>query len=93
MNIGKAIKLIRNTKSISLSEVAKDAGCSVSYLSLLENSLRDPSIATVESIAKALNVPISILFFLAADPDELENLTPELSNQLSKMAVEFLARQ
>jgi hypothetical protein len=51
---------------------------------------QDPTISKVKTIAVSLSVPIEILFFLAADKDELVGIDKELSAQLATAALEFL---
>jgi transcriptional regulator with XRE-family HTH domain len=57
---------------------------------MLENSQRDPTLSTVEKIALALNVPIGILFFLAADKNEMAGIDKELAGQIAMTALDFL---
>lgn len=90
MNIGKAIKLCRTRRGLSQAKLAILAKCSVSYLSLLENSQRDPTLSTIEKIAFSLNVPIGILFFLGAEKNELAGFDKQLAGQLAVTALEFL---
>ena len=90
MNLGKAIKLCRTQKNMSQAELAELADISVSYLSLLERSKRDPNFSTVEKIASALKVPFSILMFLAAENDELSDVNPELAEKLSHTALKLI---
>jgi len=90
MNIGKAIKLCRTRRGLSQAKLAKLANCSVSYLSLLENSQRDATLSTIEKIAFSLNVPLSILFFLGAEKNEYSGFDKELAGQLAVTALEFL---
>ncbi len=90
MNIGRAIKLCRTQKNLSLAELANAAGISTSYLSLLERGKRDPSFSTVEKIAAALDVPVSILTFLAADSSEISSISPQLAEKLSYAALKLI---
>lgn len=90
MNVGTAIHMCRVRRQLSQAELAKLAGCSVSYLSLLENSKRDPTLSTVSSIARALKVPVEILFFLGAEKGELAGLNQELAGQLAMTALDLL---
>jgi transcriptional regulator with XRE-family HTH domain len=90
MNLGKAIQTCRVKVGLSQGELAKLAGISVSYLSMLENSKRDPTISTVQKIANALGVPIEILFFLGADSGELAGIDRELAGQLALTALGLL---
>jgi len=60
---------------------------------MLENSKRDPTMSTVQSIATALGVPIEILFFLGAEKGELAGIDKELAGQLALTALELLDAQ
>lgn len=90
MHLGNAIKLLRTRRGLLQSELATKAGISVSYLSLLERGKRDPNFSTVEQIASGLDVPLSVLVFLAADREELEGLSPELQEKLSYTAFRLI---
>lgn len=83
--------MCRSRRGFSQAELAQRAGCSVSYLSLLENNQRDPTLSTIEKIAIALNVPIGILFFLAADRNDISGIDKELAGQLARTALELLS--
>lgn len=93
MNLGNAIQMCRVRKNWNQSELAKRAGCSVSYLSMLENSKRDPTLSTVQKVADALGVPIEILFFLAADKGDLAGVDKELAGQLAMTALELISER
>ena len=83
MNIGNAIKLCRQQKKWSQTELAEKAEISVSFLSLLERSKRDPNLSTLQGVAKALGIPLSVLMFLSAEDDELSCLGTEIAEKLS----------
>lgn len=91
MNVGQAIKMCRSRRGLSQAELARRAECSISYLSLLENNQRDPSLSTVGKLAMALNVPMGILFFLAAEKNDLVGIDRELSGQLARTALDLLS--
>lgn len=93
MNLGKAIQTSRIKRGLSQEALAKRAEISVSYLSMLENSKRDPTLSTVERVASALNVPVEILFFLGAEKGELAGINKELAGQLALTALELLDEQ
>lgn len=71
-------------------EVADRAQCSVSYLSMLENNKRDPTLSTVARIAQALHVPVGVLFVLAAEQGELGHLDGRLASELEQSALASL---
>lgn len=60
--IGKAIKSIRESKKLTLRDLAKKANLNFSYICLLENGQRNnPSYKTLSKIADALGVGIDEL--------------------------------
>lgn len=87
MNLGRAIKLCRNQKGLTQAELAASASISVSFLSMLEQGKRDASFSSIQAIAEALAIPVSILVFLAAGNDELTGISPELIDKLSSAAL------
>jgi transcriptional regulator with XRE-family HTH domain len=91
MNIGNAIKLVRIKRKLSQADLALRADISVSYLSLLERSKRDPALSIITKIAMALNMPIELLFFLGAEGKELGGMDKELAKQLALTALEFMS--
>lgn len=87
MNIGHAIRLCRTQRGVSQSSIAQSAKCSVSYLSMLENNKRDPTLSTVTKIAEALRVPVGLLFVLAADQSDLGAIDESIADQLMQSAL------
>lgn len=77
-------------RGLSQADLATNAGISVSYLSMLENTKRDPTVSTVQKIANALGVPIEILFFLGAEQGELAGIDKDLAGQLALAALGLL---
>ena len=56
MNLGKAITLSRTRRGLTQAELAKRAGLSVSYLSLLEQNKRtDPTLSTITPLKRGVN--------------------------------------
>ena len=90
MNVGQAIRLCRTQQGASQSAIANRAKCSVSYLSMLENNKRDPTLSTVTKIAEALHVPAGWLFVLAADKNELGAIDEHIADQLMQSALASL---
>ncbi|THF65006.1 helix-turn-helix transcriptional regulator [Pseudothauera nasutitermitis] len=90
MNVGQAIRLCRTQRGVSQSAIATRANCSVSYLSMLENNKRDPTLSTVTKIAEALHVPVGLLFVLAADQNDLGEIDEHIAEQLMQSALASL---
>jgi len=55
------LRVIREKDGHSLTSLAKTVGMSLGYLSDLENGRRRPSATMTRRIARALNVPVSVL--------------------------------
>lgn len=55
-NFGKKLKEVRLKKKLSQGDVAKNLGVHRSYISGLERGRRNPSLATIQKLAKALKV-------------------------------------
>jgi XRE family transcriptional regulator, master regulator for biofilm formation len=72
--IGDRVKLLRQEKKISLTELAEKAGVAKSYLSSLERNLQtNPSIQFLEKIAAVLNVPVDHLINEHLNKEELDS--------------------
>lgn len=92
MNVGQAIRLCRTQREASQGAVARRANCSVSYLSMLENNKRDPTLSTLIKIAEALQVPVGLLFFLASEQDDLGPIDEKTTGKLMRSALASLAK-
>ena len=90
MNVGHAIRLCRTQRKASQTDVAQKASCSVSYLSMLENNKRDPTLSTLTKIASALSVPLGVLFVLASEQEDLGNVDRKLTGALAQLALASL---
>lgn len=73
--VGQTIKRIREERGMSQHELATQTGLTASYLSLLENGRRSPSLNALSLLADSLNVPVSVLIWDAVDIPE--SLTPK----------------
>lgn len=62
--MGNKMKEIRKKKGLTLQYIAYKSKVSTAYLSLLENgSRKNPSKKVMENIAKALEEPVTEVFF------------------------------
>jgi transcriptional regulator with XRE-family HTH domain len=60
--IGREVRRLRKLLDMTVIELAKVAGLSSGMLSKIENGLTSPSLATLQSLANALNVSMSAFF-------------------------------
>lgn len=61
MNVGRAIRLLRETNEIRLGDLAKKAELSVSMLSMIESGKREPSLGALRRLATSLSIPLDVL--------------------------------
>ena len=93
MNVGQQLRKIRTEKGITLTQIGSALGISASALSQIENSKNTPSLETLSSILKFLDVPMSDFFFqieqpsvLVAKPDESETIRSEKGSRVMLLA-------
>ncbi|MBA2300391.1 MAG: cupin domain-containing protein [Chloroflexi bacterium] len=67
LQLGTRIRSLRQARRLTLRDVAEHAGVTESFLSQVERDVTSPSIATVQRIARALDLSIAQLF--AEDTD------------------------
>jgi transcriptional regulator with XRE-family HTH domain len=61
-SIGERIKSLRTGQGMTLAELGEKANLSTSYLSQIERDKTSPSLITLETIARSLNVGLRSLF-------------------------------
>jgi transcriptional regulator with XRE-family HTH domain len=60
--IGRQVRHFRQQLDMTVVEVAKLAGLSPGMLSKIENGMTSPSLATLQALSRALNVPVTSFF-------------------------------
>jgi transcriptional regulator with XRE-family HTH domain len=60
--LGNRLREMRRQQALSLRALAEKSGLSANTLSLIENGKTSPSVATLQQIALALNIPITSFF-------------------------------
>jgi len=60
--IGRALRSFRRQKVMTVADLSKQTGLSIGMLSKIENGITSPSLATLQSLAHALSVPITAFF-------------------------------
>ncbi|MFE5322481.1 helix-turn-helix domain-containing protein [Paenibacillus sp. NPDC056579] len=61
MEIGATIRTIRKKRGITIGQLCEATGLSQGFMSLVENNKTSPSLATLDSIANVLQVPLAFL--------------------------------
>lgn len=60
--IGYQVKEFRSRQGFTVAELARQAGLSLGMLSKIENGQTSASLSTLQSLSRALNVPVTALF-------------------------------
>ena len=81
------IRVIRKARGLKQQDLARESGISGNYLCLIEGGRREPTIAVLDRLARALNVPTAMFFvWREAGGDQLD------ADNLDKI-VELLIRR
>ncbi len=72
MNLGSTIKTLRKKKKLTQEEFAIECGITQTYLSQIENNLKEPNLATLKGIAEQFSLPLPILFFLSMTDEDVQ---------------------
>jgi len=66
--VGRQLRVLRAERGISIRSLADQSGLNVNTLSLIENGKTSPSVSTLQQIAAALRVPITVFFEIETVP-------------------------
>jgi transcriptional regulator with XRE-family HTH domain len=90
MNLGTTIKNLRKRKGIDQKSLAEICEITAPYLSQIENSKKNPSPDLMESIAKALNIPVPAIYFLAMETSDIDPKKVEAYRLISKPVIAMI---
>ncbi len=71
IDVGKKIAEFRKSKGLSMKQLSELTNVTPSMLSQIERGLANPSLNTLKSMAKALDIPLFTLFTIDANTDDL----------------------
>lgn len=80
LKVGECIRSFRLEAGLLQREMADRAGISASMLSLIEAGKRTPTIALLQSVSRALNLPPTVLLAAALLDDENAPQTREMQD-------------
>src|ERR1700686_1398427 len=83
MIIGDRLRSLRVEKKLSQGDIEKRTGLVRPYISRVENGHTVPAIATLEKMARALEVPMYQLFYEGDEPPNLPNLLKPKSSDVN----------
>lgn len=71
VNVGEKVLEFRKAQNLTIKHLAERANVTSSLLSQIERGLANPSINTLKSISKALDIPLYSFFIDYPDPHDL----------------------
>jgi len=71
MNIADRLRALRKDKKLSQAEIEERTGLLRCYVSRVENGHTVPNLETLEKFARALEIPLSHLFYEGEEPPAL----------------------
>lgn len=71
MDVGIRLRSVREQKNLSQGDIEQRTGLLRCYISRVENGHTVPSIATLEKMARALEMPLSVLMYEGQEPPAL----------------------
>ncbi|MGQ9477020.1 MAG: helix-turn-helix domain-containing protein [Candidatus Bipolaricaulia bacterium] len=88
--IGERIRAARQQKGLTLEELAARTGLSVSFISQVERGISSPSIVSLYSICKALEIPVTrVLAEGSRAPSTVTKADEQLQIRISNSAVSY----
>ncbi|MEL7062193.1 MAG: helix-turn-helix transcriptional regulator [Bacteroidota bacterium] len=90
MNLGRTIKTFRKRKGIRQGDLADACAITQSYLSNIEGNHREPTLSTLQSICRQLEIPLPILFFLSMDEADVKQDRRDLFTSISPVMKQTL---
>lgn len=85
MNLGQTIKSIRKQRNYTQEQFASACLITQTYLSQIENNLKDPNLSVLKTIAEKLSVPLPILFFLSLNEADVQPEKRELFKDIDPL--------
>jgi transcriptional regulator with XRE-family HTH domain len=74
MIIGDRLRALREERKLSQVDIERRTGLLRAYISSVENGHTVPAVETLEKLARALEVPLYLLFYDGDAPPEAPNL-------------------
>lgn len=72
--MGQDIRALRNSRKMTLEELARQIGKSLGWVSQVERGLSTPTMNDLRAIARVLDVPMSLFFGVADAPEDERGL-------------------
>ena len=93
MDYGKALRLARALKGFQQQELAELAEIDASYISLIEQGKRTPSLKLIHKLSRVIGIPVHLFTFLAMESEDSElldqNELTSIGESLTKLVLGY----
>lgn len=89
---GRRLKSIREAAKLTQEQVAERTRGDAKYISALENGRSSPTLDTIMTLAKALNVPVDDLVLLDGEDSDVRSLRKKIDSAIDACDEEKLRR-
>jgi transcriptional regulator with XRE-family HTH domain len=93
MDYGKALRLARALSGLQQQQLAEKADIDASYISLIEQGKRTPSVKFIHKLSKAIGIPPFLFTFLAMEKEDTELLDEaelaSIGETLTKLVLKY----
>ena len=93
MDYGKALRIARAASGLQQQDLARRAGLTPSYVSLVEMGKRNPSVGAIKKLSQALQIPPHLLTLLATEEEDTDLVDSKELESLGSSLVRLLLRK
>ena len=83
IDLGRAIRRLRRAQRLTIETLALDADMHPTYLSGIERGIRNPTWDKITSLARTLNVPVSVVVQAAEQEAEVARAVREMRTRIA----------
>ena len=88
IKFGKHLRKLRKERKLSQEDLAKRAGCNISFVGSVERGQKSPTLLTLSKIADGLGIHITKLFDIADERDAKRELKETLEDRFFAILAE-----
>jgi transcriptional regulator with XRE-family HTH domain len=90
MNYSKAIRIVRASRNISQKDLGILLKTDASYISMVESGKRKVTKSFLKSFSKTFSIPLNLIELLAAEKEELKNISEENADKVGRELLNVL---
>lgn len=97
MNIGSAIKTIRNHFGLSQEELSERTSISQTSISQIENGVKNPSARSIKKICAVLQVPEAVVYIMGVEDSDVpaarKKIFDQLFPEIKDLAIQIIGKK